>query len=389
MRNSGLVRPPSLQTDDERTASRLELFFDLAFVLVVAELAGGLRKDLTASGIGVFAGLFTVVWWSWMSSTLYANRFDHDDVIFRLHKLAGMLTVLGMAASASDATGKHATAFAVSYLGLRLLLLSQYGRAYRHVVEARDGIRIYVFSTAAGALLWTASLAVPAPGRYALWASGVLVDAVGPLVVTVSSARVPLHLEHLPERFGLFVILVLGESVAAVAHGVHDASWTAGSVLVAALGFGLTAGLWWSYFDLAGAAAKHLLTEAGAAESAPSHDVYVYGQLPLCLALAAIGVGVHTVVLDGGGVPTGETRAVLAGGVALYLASIAATNAGMSENSRSGWWWALAAAGVAAAGALLQLSALWTVGALAVLVLGVVLVGLVQEAKGRVELEAL
>ena len=389
LRDRQLVRPPSLQTDEERSASRLELFFDLAFVLVIAELASGLREDLTLQGGLLFAGLFTVVWWSWMSSTLYANRFDHDDVIYRLHKLGGMLAVIGMAAAASDATGKYSTAFTLSYVALRLLLLSQYLRAYRHVVEARAGIGAYVLGTGAGALLWTSSLAFDGPARYVLWGVGVLVDAVVPLLVTASRTSVPVHLEHLPERFALFVILVLGESIAAVAHGVHDAEWTAGAVAVAAVSFVLAAALWWSYFDLAGAAAKHLLGESDGNESAPAHDVYVYGQLPLCLSLAFVGVGIQSVVLESAGDASEGTRVVLAGGVAVYLTAVGLTNTGMSSNARSGWWWAVLAAGVAVADALLDLPALAVVGVLALLLVTVVLVGLDQEARGRVELESL
>ena len=389
LREREVVRPPSLQTDEQRTASRLELFFDLAFVLVVAELAGGLREDLTVHGALVFAGLFTVVWWSWMSSTLYANRFDHDDVVYRLHKLGGMLAVLGLAAAASDATGKYARLFALCYVAQRLLLLSQYVRAYRHVPDARAGIRVYLLATAAGAVLWTASLALPGPGRYALWAVGLLVDAAAPVLVTARRAEVPLHLEHLPERFALFVILVLGESVAAVAHGVHDASWTGRSIAVGVVCFVLTAALWWSYFDLAGAAAKHLLSQTEGARGVPAHDVYVYGQLPLCLALAAVGAGVQTVVLESAGDATTGTRAVLSGGVALYLAAVGLTNAGMSRRVRSGWWSTLLAAGVALADALLGLPALAVAGVLALLLVAVVGVGLEQEARGRVQLEQL
>src|SRR3712207_4967686 len=91
---SGLLRPPDVRSDEGRSASWLELFFDLAFVLVVAELAGALAKDLSWSGGLTFAGLFTVTWWSWASSTLYANRFDTDDLVYRLFKLGGMLAVI-------------------------------------------------------------------------------------------------------------------------------------------------------------------------------------------------------------------------------------------------------------------------------------------------------
>ena len=385
----GLLRPPTLQTDETRGASRLELFFDLAFVLVIAELSTGLREDVTLHNALATAGLFTVVWWAWMSSTLYANRFDHDDVLYRLNKLGGMLAVVGMAASVSDATGKYAAWFVLSYVTIKLLLLLQYARAYRHVVEARDGIRIYLMGTGAGAALWAASLTVTGPPRYALWAAGVLVDAAVPILVTVSRTQVPLHLEHLPDRFSLFVILVLGESVAAVVHGVHDASWAVGSVLAGVVCFVVAAALWWSYFDLAGAGAKHLLNQAGGTTSTVAHDVYVYGQLPLCLSLAAVGVGIEGIVLEGASDVGAGVRALLSGGVALYLLTVGVTNAVMDRGAGSGWWWAAFASLIAAADVVLDVPALAVAGVLAALLVAVVLTGLEQEARGNVELEAL
>src|SRR5262245_31290257 len=99
-RAAPLVRPPQLRTAEARTASRLELFFDLAYVLVVAGLAQAFIEHLGLRGAVTFAGLFTVTWWSWVTVTLYANRFDTNDVLYRLAKLGGALAVLGMAASA-------------------------------------------------------------------------------------------------------------------------------------------------------------------------------------------------------------------------------------------------------------------------------------------------
>ncbi|MCW2683909.1 MAG: low temperature requirement, partial [Blastococcus sp.] len=158
-----VVRPPELNTEDSRSASRLELFFDLAFVLVVAELAIEFRNDVTLHGELLFAGLFTIVWWSWVSSTLYANRFDHDDVLYRLYKLGSMAAVIGLAASATDATGERFGVFVACQLLLRAALLLQYHRAYRHVPDARAIARLYLLGTAIGAALWTVSLLVPRP----------------------------------------------------------------------------------------------------------------------------------------------------------------------------------------------------------------------------------
>ncbi|MCW2578601.1 MAG: low temperature requirement [Blastococcus sp.] len=383
-----VVRPPELNTDDSRSASRLELFFDLAFVLVVAELAIEFRRDVTLHGELVFAGLFTIVWWSWVSSTLYANRFDHDDVLYRLYKLASMAAVIGLAASATEATGKWFGIFVGCQLLLRASLLLQYHRAYRHVPHARPIARLYLLGAGAGAALWAVSLLVPRPVGFALWAAAVLVEAVVPLVATRHSAEVPLHVEHLPERFALFVILVLGESVAGIAHGLYDATWTPSAIPVAVLSFVLAAALWWSYFDLAGARAKRLLNEVGGEQSDRSHDVYVFGQLPLTLALATIGAGVELAVVQSGEgeVPAG-TRLLLAGGVAAYLVSMTLTDSGMSRGARKGWWWPLAAAALAALDAVLELPAVVVVGALAVLVVAVVVVGTAERSTGHLDVD--
>ena len=383
-----VVRPPELNTDESRSASRLELFFDLAFVLVVAELAIEFRKDVTLHGELVFAGLFAIVWWSWVSSTLYANRFDHDDVLYRLYKLTSMAAVIGLAASATNATGKWFGIFVGCQLLLRASLLMQYRRAYRHVEHARPIARLYLLGAGAGAALWAVSLLVPRPVGFGLWAAAVLVEALVPLVATRHSAEVPLHVEHLPERFGLFVILVLGESVAGIAHGLYDAEWSASALPVAVLSFVLAAALWWSYFDLAGARAKRLLNEVGGEQSDRAHDVYVFGQLPLTLALATVGAGTELAVVQSGqgDVPVG-TRLLLAGGVAVYLVSMTLTDSGMSRGARRGWWWPLAAAALAALDVVLELPAVAVVGALALLVVAVVVVGTAERSTGRLDVD--
>lgn len=384
------VRPPTLRTGEDRTASRLELFFDLAFVLVVAQLAGGLRADLTIHGLLVFAGLFVTVWWPWAGTTLYANRFDHDDVVYRLYKLVGMAAVIGLAASATGATGPLRGAFIGCQVVLRLILLLQYSRAYRHVPEARPIVRLYLIGTAAGAALWTVSLFVPAGIAFLLWGAAIAGEVLVPLLATRARVAVPLHLDHLPERFALFVILVLGESVAGVAHGVSAAHWAAPALVVALLAFVLAAGLWWSYFELAGARAKRLLNEAGGERSRHQHDVYVFGQLPLTLALAAVGAGIQLAVQQAGAgqVPLG-TRVLVAGGVAVYLAAGSLTNSAMDTRSRRGWWWPLCAAAIAGVDALLELPAVVVVGALDVLLVLVVILGSAERSADRLPVDPL
>jgi low temperature requirement protein LtrA len=242
---TSLISPPRLQSDTERTATRLELFFDLAFVLAVHQSADRLGGDLTWRGAGVAAGLITVVWWAWASSTLYANRFDTDDVVYRLSKLSAMAAVVVLAAAAPMATESGAWRFALGYAVLRLILVLQYVRAWHHVPEARQAIRAYLYTHSASGLLWLLSIPVPGPARYWMWGAGVALEFIAPPIAGKGGADAPLHLEHLPERFALFVILVLGESVAAVVTGLQDAEWHWRSVAVAVPAFVIAVALWW------------------------------------------------------------------------------------------------------------------------------------------------
>lgn len=104
-----MIKPPALRTGEPASASRLELFFDLAYVLVVLDLASTFLGDLSRHGLGTFAALYVALWFSWVGFTLYANRFDTDDVIFRVAKLAATLAIAGCAASASAATSAFST----------------------------------------------------------------------------------------------------------------------------------------------------------------------------------------------------------------------------------------------------------------------------------------
>jgi low temperature requirement protein LtrA len=342
---SELVRPPRLlqsETDagKQRTASWLELFFDLAFVLVVGELAVGLRNHLTLQGVVVFAGLFTSVWWAWAGFTFYANRFDTDDVVYRLAKLTAMLAVAGLAASASDATGSLAVQFALCQAALRIVLVGLYLRAYRHVVQARTLIAVYGAAEGLAGVLWLGGAVAPAPARYVCWAVAVAAEAAAPILATMRSAGLPLHFEHLPERFGLFVILVLGESIAAIAVGVHQTHWDPVTVTIAVLGFVVAVSLWWTYFDLAGAAATHTLADRGGHRSTLLHDIYAYGHWPIALGLAAAGVGLEGAILEGGQPTLGSgSRWVLCGGVALYLLALTAIQGGIAGSLRASLPW--------------------------------------------------
>ena len=385
-----MVRPPALAVGEDRSASRLELFFDLAYVLVVMQLVSAFTEDLTWSGLLVLVGLFVVLWLSWMGFTLYANRFDTDDVVFRIAKLSATLAIAGCAASASDAVGAYAVPFAACYLAGRLVLLGLYLRAWRHVPGARPTINVYLACIAASTALWAVSLALPGPTRYLLWAAAVLVDALGPPLATLRNDKLPLHIEHLPERFGLFVILVLGEALGGAVRGVHDASWSGPAVLAGLVAFVIIAALWWIYFDVGADQSADDLAETEAAEAEPSadavderHDLFVYGHLPMTFGIVLAGVGLEELVLHPDTPVPSAYGWLLAGGAVLFLLGIVMVVGGTARDWRSVWPWPLAALPLLPLAALLSaLTSTSLLGLSAAILLGIAVVGTLRARSG-------
>jgi low temperature requirement protein LtrA len=332
------VRPQVLRNltpeerSEERTSTPLELFFDLCFVVAVAALARGLHDEPDLGGTLRFLGLFVPVWWSWMIFTWYATAFDNDDVPYRVTLLAAMLSMLGLAASVGEVGVEEgaAASFVLAYASMRVLMTGLFLRAGRHVpASLRPFVTIYAAGNALGAAVWISSLLVPGPGRYAVWAVGLFVELLGPILAvrTLSNPRVSFHPRHIAERYGLFTIIVLGESVLAVAVGTADTNWEPSAVLTAAFGFVVAACLWWLYFDHVGSSGIEL---------GPRPAFYWgYGHFAVYAGIAAFGVGTQLAIeaaaeealalvaaVPAGGYGLGA-RLVLAGGVALYLAGIA------------------------------------------------------------------
>ena len=350
------------------TASRLELFFDLAYVLVVLELAKVFYEDLTWHGAAVLAGLFVTIWFSWVGFTLYANRFDTDDVVFRIAKLVATGSIAGCAASASDAVGELAVPFAACYLGSLLVLLALYFRAWQHVHEA-SAVGVYLLTVGLSACAVGCVAGRAQPTRYVLWGIAVLVSAAGPVLATLRSDKVPLQIEHLPERFALLVILVLGEAVGSAARGVHDASWAPTSIGVGVLAFAVAAGTWWIYFDITAPSSARELQRVGKEEAAESgsdageadshvsdarHDLFVYGHLPLTFGIVLAGVGLEELVVHPDKAAPLVAGWVLASGLALYLAGVALVISGTTQTVRSIWPWPVAAIPMVLLGAVVR-----------------------------------
>jgi low temperature requirement protein LtrA len=310
-----LLRPPRLRTldeDGERHASWLELFFDVVFVVAIAQLAHELVVDHSLRGFLVFGALFLPVFIAWQGFTIYADRFDTDDVVFRLAIFAAMLAIAALAVQLPDVADGKSTGFVWAYVVLRSLMVGLYLRSYRHVPPARPLIARYTVGYSLGIALWLLSLAFPAPARYAVWGIALAWEYSLPIQFRRFHAAIPVSTSHVPERFGLFTIIVFGETIVAVALGTDQSDWAPRAAVAGALGFVATALLWWIYFGTgAGLEMRHTVRDI---------LVFTHAHIPVLAALTAVSAGVALAIEQAShdGLDAGA-RWALCGGAALYL----------------------------------------------------------------------
>jgi len=315
-------RPPRLRTAGdavaERHATNLELFFDLVFMVAVAELAEMLVDDPSPAGFLRYALLFAPVCWAWVGYTFLADRFDNDDVTHRVVMIAAMLAVGALALALPHAFGGGAgpIRFAAGYVVVRALLILLYARAHHYVEMARPLTARYLTGFVSGAAIWLISIFAPAgPARYGLWCLGLAVEMSTPLLSSKAIARVPFHVSHIPERFGLFVLIVLGETVALDAIGMTESDAAPMAMAAAGTGFLITAALWWLYFDCVDPSPLRRWLWTGAA--------YVYGHLVIFAGVTLTGVGTLLSALSVSRPDlTATARWALCGGTGCFLLAI-------------------------------------------------------------------
>ena len=277
-----------------RRVSWLELFFDLVFAAAVSQVASPLRDDYSLAGLSRFAILFVLIWWAWTGHAVFSTRFHTDDWVQRGLTLLQMFGVAVMAANARDALDSRSSAgFAAAYAVLRLILVAQYFRV-RCVAETRRLTTIYLFGHGTAAIVWLASALAPAPERYWLWSLAFALDLGTPWAAERHGTAAPPHAEHLPERFGLFTLILLGESVIAVMHGIeHQEYWHPSAAATAFSGMGTAFLAWWWYF--VGARATSAQPVRSRRDALRLH-AWSYAHLPLYLGLVVAFVGIQLVV---------------------------------------------------------------------------------------------
>ncbi|MFP3464828.1 low temperature requirement protein A [Leifsonia sp. SIMBA_070] len=316
--------PMTGRSTDERhrVSSPLELLFDLTFVVAIAQVAGQLahagESGEMLTKLPLYLMVFFAIWWAWMNFTWFASAYDTDDVPYRLMTLVQMGGVLVLAAGVPAAfEHQNFTAIIIGYLIMRFALIGQWVRAAVEFPAGRTTALRYAGGIAAVQLLWVAWGFLPAQVAVYLFVAGAALELLVP-VWAERPGMTTWHPHHIAERYGLFTIIVLGESVSASAVGVQSglarSGFSGALVWIAAAGLVLLFALWWLYF--LEPAAEGLRTRRGRSFYWGYGHYFVFG------SLAALGAGLEVAVQRGAAHSGGGDTAVeyaIAVPVAVFL----------------------------------------------------------------------
>ena len=322
-----LQRPVAVYVEEgepTRHATWLELFFDLVFIVAVAQLGDSLREELTMVGILEYASLFVLVWWTWVGFSYYADVFDTDDLFSALALILVMFGVLALSQTIHDALHGGSFAFTAAFLLLRLLYIGLTLRGW-YVVTGNDKFFSYwvTFSTLS-TVVWALSLAYPDPGRYGLWISAFLLEVAGIGIVYLVFDDIPVQVSHFPERLGLFTILVLGETIIAVSVATSGIDWGLRTAATALGGFAIAVAIWWLYFNNFDERTINRALQSGERHWLHMRErmlVFVFGHYFVFAGVAATGVGLHAAIdatIQSHTIDP-AARVALAGGIAAFL----------------------------------------------------------------------
>ena len=318
-----LWTPPARFADRpaDRRVTFLELFFDLVFVVVIAQLAHRLATHPSWAGVGWFVFLFYAVWSSWINGTLYYDLHGTNDVSVRVFTFLQMLAVAVMAVYVGEVPGDGASGFALGFAANTFVLVVLWFRTGWHDPHHRAGSVPYSAAYLVAAGIFVTSAVTDPPLIYWLWGVALLAELVGQLVAyslwtppTDQGGALFAATPSLVERFGLFVIIVLGEVIVGAVNGMADLDpMTVDGVVIGLLGLLVAIGLWWMYFDLV---STHGPT--------PNRtQLWLYLHLPLVIAMAAVGAGVLNTVEHSRVPLPADVRWLLVGALAVAVGTVA------------------------------------------------------------------
>ena len=316
-----------------RSATPLELLFDLTFVVAFAQAADQfahlLAEGHVGAALGGFAFAMFAICWAWINFSWFASAYDTDDWFYRVTTMVQMIGVivlaLGLPAtfhSIDEGVHLENGVVVAGYVIMRVAMVAQWLRVAGQDARRRRSALTYAGFTFAAQVGWVALavLDLPLATVSVIVPLFCIIEMGGPVMAERKSSGTPWHPHHIAERYGLLAIIALGEgifgTVAAVAAVVDHEDWSTEVVLVVVAGLGLTFGLWWNYFMLpSGSILARYRNRAWA---------WGYGHMLIYASIVATGAGLHVAAYVIEGVAhIGTLGAILAVAVPVLIFSIA------------------------------------------------------------------
>lgn len=326
-------QPPRAHGDviEDRTVSFLELFYDLVYVVVVAQAAHTLAEHITWRGVGEFAVIFSLIWLAWLNGTTYYDLHGREDGRTRVYVFLQMLTLAALAVYTGDAAGQGGRGFAIVFtIFLVLLTWMWYTVRRQDAAEYQALTTRYLSGMLISIVVMAVSAFLPATARMLVWA--VFMGAWLILWILIERwARLGdedigfTATDSLVERFGLFTIIVLGEVVVGVVTGLSEVERTVEAVATGMVGLMIGFGIWWTYFDYVGRRRPHR----------GWLSIWMVSHLPITMAIAASGAAMVSLIEHAGDDRAPAATAWLLGGsVAVALVALTAAMRALNDYRR-------------------------------------------------------
>jgi low temperature requirement protein LtrA len=304
----------------EQRTTPVELFWDLVFVFALTQVSALLAHDLSWQGFGQSMLVLALVWWAWSAFVWVTNAQDPDEPAVRAALFAAMILAFLVALAVPEAWSEEATLFAVAYAGVRLIHLALYADASRRGNASFSAIAGFGVTVIIGMALLIAGARTDHGTRAVLWTAAAAIDYAGPAWLTRERLRgiQRVAVAHFAERYSLFIIICLGESIVAIGVGAADSELDPELLVGVALTLLVTIGLWWTYFDRVAHEAEERLERHDEPVLAAA-DAYSYLHLLMVTGIIVFAVGAKGVAAHAADPLDDASRLALCGGVALYL----------------------------------------------------------------------
>jgi low temperature requirement protein LtrA len=309
-----------------RRATSLELFYDLAFVFAITQVSHLLLTHLTWAGAGQSLVVLAVVWWAWNYTTWVTNELDAESPVVRVLVLAVMLLSLLLAVAVPEAFGDRALLFAGCYVAIQVgrHTFLAFATAERGTLERARAERILIWFVASG-VLWIAGALADGAARTVLWLLALALDYGAPLVTYRVPGLAPVAMDawriqtsHFAERFQLFIILALGESIVIIGATTAGFELDVGRIAAFVLAFLVTAAMWWLYFTYVALISERRLEQAEN-RTAMARDGFTYLHIVMAAGIIVAAVGHELVIAHPDHELAAAGLAAVGGGPALYL----------------------------------------------------------------------